>query len=34
MLAGAAGLMWYSYWVEARGYGAASLKQEQALDFN
>lgn len=23
MLAGAAGLMWYSYWVEARGYGAA-----------
>jgi len=34
MLAGAAGLMWYSYWVEARGYGAASLKQEQPLDFN
>lgn len=28
MLAGAAGLMWYSYWVEARGYGAAGLKQE------
>ena len=34
MLAGAAGLMWYSYWVEARGYGAASIKQEQPLDFN
>lgn len=34
MLAGAAGLMWYSYWVEARGYGAASLKQEQPLDFS
>jgi Mn2+/Fe2+ NRAMP family transporter len=34
MLAGAAGLMWYSYWVEARGYGAGSLKQEQPLDFN
>jgi Mn2+/Fe2+ NRAMP family transporter len=34
MLAGAAGLMWYSYWVEARGYGAAALKQEEPLDFN
>ncbi|MBE9093312.1 Nramp family divalent metal transporter [Tychonema sp. LEGE 07203] len=34
MLAGAAGLMWYSYWVAARGYGAASLKQEQPLDFS
>lgn len=34
MLAGAAGLMWYSYWVEARGYGAAALKQEQPLDPN
>ncbi|MBE9185698.1 Nramp family divalent metal transporter [Microcoleus sp. LEGE 07076] len=34
MLAGAAGLMWYSYWVEARGYGAASLKQEEPLDFS
>ncbi|MCC5638823.1 Nramp family divalent metal transporter [Nostoc sp. CHAB 5844] len=31
-LAGAAGLMWYSYWVEARGYGAAALKPEQPID--
>lgn len=23
MLSGAAGLMWYSYWVTAKGYGAA-----------
>lgn len=33
MLAGAAGLMWYSYWVGARGYGTAALKQEQPIDF-
>jgi Mn2+/Fe2+ NRAMP family transporter len=32
MLAGAAGLMWYSYWVGARGYGAAALKQEEPID--
>ncbi|MEH1807142.1 Nramp family divalent metal transporter [Nostoc sp.] len=32
MLAGAAGLMWYSYWVEARGYGAASVKGKQSID--
>jgi len=32
MLAGAAGLMWYSYWIEARGYGAAALKPGQPLD--
>ncbi|WP_373547474.1 Nramp family divalent metal transporter [Chamaesiphon sp.] len=32
MLAGAAGMMWYSYWVDARGYGATSLKQEQPLE--
>lgn len=32
MLAGAAGMMWYSYWVDARGYGATALKQEQPLD--
>jgi Mn2+/Fe2+ NRAMP family transporter len=32
MLAGAAGLMWYSYWVEARGYGAASIKGTEAID--
>lgn len=34
MLAGAAGLMWYSYWVNARGYGASALKQETLLDFS
>jgi Mn2+/Fe2+ NRAMP family transporter len=34
MLAGAAGLMWYSYWVNARGYGASALKQEQPIDFS
>lgn len=28
MLAGAAGLMWYSNWVQARGYGAASEQDE------
>ncbi|MGB3203372.1 MAG: Nramp family divalent metal transporter [Crinalium sp.] len=32
MLAGAAGMMWYSYWVDARGYGATALKQEQPID--
>ncbi|WP_226889913.1 Nramp family divalent metal transporter [Nostoc sp. MG11] len=32
MLAGAAGLMWYSYWVEARGYGAASVKGQERID--
>jgi len=34
MLAGAAGLMWYSYWVGARGYGAAALEQEEPIDFS
>ncbi len=34
MLAGAAGLMWYSYWVDARGYGASALKQEQPINFS
>ena len=34
MLAGAAGLMWYSYWVNARGYGATALKQEEPIDFS
>ena len=28
MLSGAAGLMWYSYWVTAKGYGAAGWKDE------
>ena len=32
MLAGAAGLMWYSYWVEARGYGAASVEGQEPID--
>lgn len=32
MLAGAAGLMWYSYWVEARGYGAASVEGRERID--
>lgn len=32
MLAGAAGLMWFSYWTAARGYGAASLKKEEPID--
>ncbi len=32
MLAGAAGLIWYSYWIEARGYGAASLKPDEPLN--
>jgi Mn2+/Fe2+ NRAMP family transporter len=31
MLAGAAGLMWFSYWTGARGYGAASLRPEKPL---
>ncbi|MGG6295648.1 Nramp family divalent metal transporter [Leptolyngbya sp. AN02str] len=31
MLAGAAGMMWYSYWVDARGYGATALKQEEPI---
>lgn len=32
MLAGAAGLMWYSYWIEARGYGAASIEGQEQID--
>jgi Mn2+/Fe2+ NRAMP family transporter len=32
MLAGAAGLMWFSYWTKERGYGAASLKKEEPLE--
>jgi len=34
MLAGAAGLMWFSYWIAARGYGAANLNKEEPLDLN
>ncbi|MBM0744806.1 Nramp family divalent metal transporter (plasmid) [Phormidium sp. CLA17] len=33
MLAGAAGIMWYSYWIGARGYGAATNKREEPIDF-
>ena len=32
MLAGAAGLMWFSYWTEARGYGAAALPNPEPVD--
>lgn len=32
MLAGAAGLMWFSYWTKARGYGAASLQKTEPLN--
>jgi Mn2+/Fe2+ NRAMP family transporter len=31
MLAGAAGLMWFSYWTAARGYGAASVQPQEPL---
>jgi Mn2+/Fe2+ NRAMP family transporter len=33
MLAGAAGLMWFSYWIEAKGYGAASKNRREPLRF-
>ena len=32
MLAGAAGLMWFSYWIAARGYGAANTPRDEPLD--
>lgn len=32
LLAGAAGLMWFSYWTAARGFGAASLKKDEPID--
>lgn len=32
MLAGAAGLMWFSYWVAARGYGAAANTRDKPFD--
>jgi Mn2+/Fe2+ NRAMP family transporter len=32
MLAGAAGLMWFSYWTAARGYGAASLDTTEPIN--
>ena len=34
MLSGAAGMMWYSYWIQAKGYGAAALgkKSDQPID--
>lgn len=32
MLAGAAGLMWFSNWVQARGYGAATDEEEKQFN--
>jgi len=32
MLAGAAGMMWFSYWIAARGYGAANTPRNEPLD--
>lgn len=32
MLAGAAGLMWFSYWTAARGYGAAAAGIDEGID--
>jgi Mn2+/Fe2+ NRAMP family transporter len=34
MLAGAAGLMWFSNWVQARGYGAATDEDEDEFDIS
>lgn len=34
LLSGAAGLMWYSYWVQQRGYGAAAVKNISATSFS
>ncbi|HEY0355902.1 MAG TPA: Nramp family divalent metal transporter [Flavisolibacter sp.] len=28
MMSGAAGMMWYSYWIPAKGYGMSALKKE------
>lgn len=32
MLSGAAGMMWYSYWLRAKGYGAAALGGDDPVD--
>lgn len=32
MLSGAAGMLWYSYWVQAKGYGAAAMTEPPDLD--
>lgn len=32
MLSGAAGLMWYSFWIQKKGYGAAGLKRKRAIN--
>ncbi|MBZ0230718.1 MAG: Nramp family divalent metal transporter [Deltaproteobacteria bacterium] len=32
MLAGAAGLLWFSYWLDARGYGAASDRAQPEVE--
>lgn len=29
MLSGAAGMMWYSYWISSKGYGAANLERTE-----
>lgn len=34
MLSGAAGLMWFSYWTQAVGYGAAKTKPEHPLQLS
>jgi Mn2+/Fe2+ NRAMP family transporter len=32
MLSGAAGLMWYSFWIQKKGYGAAGIKDKKFID--
>lgn len=32
VLAGPAGLMWFSYWLQARGYGAAALNRDRPIE--
>jgi Mn2+/Fe2+ NRAMP family transporter len=34
LLAGAAGMMWYSYWVAARGYGGTVFEEESEEDLH
>lgn len=34
ILAGAAGMMWFSYWIAARGYGLASLHRNEPINAN
>lgn len=30
MLSGAAGMIWYSYWIQKKGYGMASIKKQES----